>query len=143
VRPRHPPRGRHHARPHGAARRAARPHRRPPPARRLGRPPEAQPDGSHEGVPRHVAGCGLRVVLKLYASLTDYLPQQGRDQRHAIDVDVPAETTIDAMIERFHLPRRSVHLVLVNGVYVAPALRTSRKLADGDHLAIWPPVAGG
>jgi molybdopterin converting factor small subunit len=82
-------------------------------------------------------------VLKLYASLTDYLPQQGRDQRHAIDVDVPAETTIDAMIERFRLPRRSVHLVLVNGVYVEPALRTSRKLADGDHLAIWPPVAGG
>jgi sulfur carrier protein ThiS len=85
----------------------------------------------------------LKVVLKLYASLTDYLPQQGRDQRHAVDVEVPAQTTIDAVIERFNLPRRSVHLVLVNGVYVAPAQRASRTLAEGDHLAIWPPVAGG
>jgi molybdopterin synthase sulfur carrier subunit len=85
----------------------------------------------------------LKVVLKLYASLTDYLPQQGRDQRHAVDVDVPAGTTIDAMIERFGLPRRNVHLVLVNGVYVAPEGRSKRSLAEGDHLAIWPPVAGG
>ena len=85
----------------------------------------------------------MKVVLKLYASLTDYLPEQGRDQRHAIDVDVPAGTTIDAMIERFRLPRPSCHLVLVNGVYVAPALRAQKRLAEGDHLAIWPPVAGG
>ena len=85
----------------------------------------------------------MKVVLKLYASLTDYLPEQGRDQRHAVNVEVPAGTTIDAMIERFRLPRRIVHLVLVNGVYVAPARRSSRALTDGDPLAIWPPVAGG
>ena len=85
----------------------------------------------------------MKVVLKLYASLTDYLPAQGRDQRHAIDVDVPADTTVDAMIDRFHLPRRACHLVLVNGVYVAPPLRAQKRLAEGDHLAIWPPVAGG
>jgi len=36
-----------------------------------------------------------------------------------------------------------VHIVLVNGVYVAPADRATRTLAEGDVLAIWPPVAGG
>ena len=85
----------------------------------------------------------MKVVLKLYASLTDYLPPEGRDRSHAVDVEVPADTTIDAMIERFRLPRRAVHLVLVNGVYVAPEIRARRTLAEGDHLAIWPPVAGG
>ena len=85
----------------------------------------------------------MRVVLKLYASLTDYLPERGRDQRHEVDVDMPADATIAAVIDRFRLPRRQVHLVLVNGVYVEPQQRATRTLREGDHLAIWPPVAGG
>jgi sulfur carrier protein ThiS len=36
-----------------------------------------------------------------------------------------------------------VHLVLVNGSYVAAELRATRTLAEGDVLAIWPPIAGG
>jgi sulfur carrier protein ThiS len=85
----------------------------------------------------------LKVVLKLYASLTDYLPEKGRDQRHEVDVEVPEGTTISSVVERFNLPRRQVHLVLVNGVYVHPENRATHALQAGDHLAIWPPVAGG
>jgi hypothetical protein len=33
--------------------------------------------------------------------------------------------------------------VLVNGVFVPPRERESLRLAPGDALAIWPPVAGG
>jgi molybdopterin converting factor small subunit len=36
-----------------------------------------------------------------------------------------------------------VHLVLVNGVYIAPDQRDTRVLQEGETLAIWPPVAGG
>jgi sulfur carrier protein ThiS len=36
-----------------------------------------------------------------------------------------------------------VHLVLVNGEFVPPAERSGRMLAEGDVLAIWPPIAGG
>jgi len=36
-----------------------------------------------------------------------------------------------------------VHLVLVNGSYIAPEQRASQTLAEGDVLAIWPPIAGG
>jgi hypothetical protein len=36
-----------------------------------------------------------------------------------------------------------VHLVLINGVYVPPEERGTRMLAEGDTLAIWPPIAGG
>ena len=84
-----------------------------------------------------------KVVLKLYASLTDYLPHQGRDQRHDVEVEMPSGATVAAVIEQFRLPPRMVHLVLVNGLYVDPQLRASRQLQPGDHVAIWPPVAGG
>jgi molybdopterin converting factor small subunit len=38
---------------------------------------------------------------------------------------------------------KMVHLVLINGHYVAPADRATRALVEGDVLAIWPPIAGG
>ncbi|HET9652260.1 MAG TPA: MoaD/ThiS family protein [Usitatibacter sp.] len=85
----------------------------------------------------------MRIVLKLYAMLTDYLPQQGRDQKHEVDVELPEGATVAQVIERFGLPERWVHLVLVNGVYVPPAHRPTRTLREGDALAIWPAVAGG
>ena len=85
----------------------------------------------------------MRIVLKLHATLTDYLPERGRDQRHHVDVELPEGATVAHAIERFGLPRRLVHLVLVNGVYVAPERRPTAALAEGDALAIWPPVAGG
>jgi len=41
------------------------------------------------------------------------------------------------------LPQKLVHLVLVNGHYIAPEQRASKVLLEGDVLAIWPPIAGG
>jgi molybdopterin converting factor small subunit len=80
-------------------------------------------------------------TLKLYATLSDYLPA---GQRHnAVELDIDPATTIGDLIERFNLPKKLVHLVLVNGVYVEPSQRMARTLEAGDALAIWPPVAGG
>ena len=47
------------------------------------------------------------------------------------------------LVERFALPLKLVHLVLIDGTFVPPAERASRVLSDGETLAIWPPVAGG
>ena len=41
------------------------------------------------------------------------------------------------------MPPKLVHLVLVNGVFIAPEDRATRTLVEGDVLAIWPPIAGG
>jgi molybdopterin converting factor small subunit len=51
--------------------------------------------------------------------------------------------TIDEVTAPFNLPAKLVHLVLVNGHYIAPAERATRPLVEGDVLAIWPPIAGG
>ena len=83
----------------------------------------------------------MKIGFKLFASLTDYLPSDRRGNR--IELEVGEGTTIAELIMRFNLPERSAHLVLVNGHFVPPAQRASRRLADGDELAIWPPIAGG
>ena len=84
----------------------------------------------------------MKIVFKLYASLTQYLPAQSRyDNR--VPLELPSGSSVAQVIEPFGLPQRLVHLVLVNGVYVPPERRLSHVLRDGDVLAIWPPIAGG
>jgi len=88
----------------------------------------------------------MRVVLKLFASLGDHLPVEldgRRRQGNELPLEVVEGTTVQEVIDRFRLPAGLVHLVLVNGAFVHPADRTSRRLAEGDALAMWPPVAGG
>ena len=84
----------------------------------------------------------MRITFKLYASLTQHLPADAR-RSNQIALEIPEGTPIAKIIEPFGLPDRLVHLVLVNGVYVAPAERLSFVPQDGDVLAIWPPIAGG
>lgn len=83
----------------------------------------------------------MRVTLKLYATLTEYLPAQARD--HATQLEVAAETTPHQLIDRHNVPRKMAHLVVLNGVYLYPSERDQPVLKEGDTLAIWPPVAGG
>ena len=84
----------------------------------------------------------MKIVLKLFASLTDYLPQHAR-QANLLELDVESDASISDIIEPFGMPARLVHLVLVNGTYIQPEARLSHTLNEGDVLAIWPPIAGG
>lgn len=83
----------------------------------------------------------MKITFKLFATLTDYLPPTR--QGNVIEIEVPTDASISAIIEPFGLPPKLVHLVLVNGTYVPPEERLTRTLQDGDALAIWPPIAGG
>ena len=84
----------------------------------------------------------MRITFKLYASLTQHLPAEAR-QSNRVELDIEEGTPIAKIIEPFGMPEKLVHLVLINGVYVAPEARVTRTLVDGDVLAIWPPIAGG
>ena len=84
----------------------------------------------------------MNITLKLFASLTDYLPSESK-YTNIVTLNVAEGTTIDNIIEHHSLPPKWVHLVLVNGVYIYPDQRATHILVQDDVLAIWPPIAGG
>ena len=83
----------------------------------------------------------MQVTLKLFANLSDYLPPGSRDNR--IDLEAGETESVADLLRRYQVPERLVHLVLINGVYLAPGERPGRHLSSGDQLAVWPPIAGG
>jgi sulfur carrier protein ThiS len=84
----------------------------------------------------------MHVTLKLYATLTDYLPVAARSSNQ-VQLDVPPDATVESLIVPFNLPPKLAHLLLINGVFIPPSERARQRLRDGDVVAIWPPIAGG
>lgn len=84
----------------------------------------------------------MKITLKLFASLADHLPASAKPGNE-LPLEVAPDATIAEVVAPFGLPPKMVHLVLVNGHYIAPELRASHALSEGDVLAIWPPIAGG
>ena len=83
----------------------------------------------------------MRITVKLYATLGEYLPPGA--ERNVATLQVAEGSNVETVIADLNLPHDLVHLVLVNGAYVAPEVRAETVLHEGDALAVWPPVAGG
>lgn len=83
----------------------------------------------------------MKVRIKLYAMLGDYLPSHAK--KNEADVEFAVGISISAMLSSLGVPLEQCHLVLVNGVFVPPSERDSQSVVEGDALAVWPPVAGG
>ena len=83
----------------------------------------------------------MKIKIKLYASLSQYLPAGA--ERNEVVLEVADDATVGGVLDQLGAPPENCHLVLVNGSYVAPSEGESPKLLDGDTLAAWPPVAGG
>lgn len=81
------------------------------------------------------------VTVKLYANLDKYLPDGA--SRNQADMELDQGAKVSSVLGRLGLPPEVCHLVLVNGVFLSPSERMAHVLDDGDHLAVWPPVAGG
>ena len=87
----------------------------------------------------------MRIRIKLFALLDKYIPEGmgiGPPGNEAA-LDVADGTTITSVFDQLNLPAAHCHLVLVNGVFIPPSERHGHTLAGDDHLAVWPPVAGG
>lgn len=84
----------------------------------------------------------IKITFKLFATLQDYLPAEAKST-NALGLEIDETTTVAQIVERFNLPLKLVHLVLIDGTFIPPAERAGRTLRDGETLAIWPPVAGG
>jgi len=73
----------------------------------------------------------IRVTLKLFASLTVYLPEAYR-KSYAMPLAVDAEATIASLIAPFGMPPALVKLVVLNGVFVP---EREWETQDGAFLA--------
>lgn len=83
----------------------------------------------------------MRLQLKLYATLAEYLPSEA--VANVVEIEVPAGTSPHQVLDLHRVPRERAHLLLVNGNYIPPERRDEALLREGDALAAWPPVAGG
>lgn len=79
----------------------------------------------------------VTVDVVLFAHLSDFQPD-GRGGRHSRTFEFDDGTTIADVIAMLKLPDEP-RVIFVNGRHADDA----RVLADGDRLAIFPPVAGG
>jgi len=83
----------------------------------------------------------MKIKLKLFASLQDYLPS-GSD-RHVADLEIQdGETAMDVALH-LNIPKTLVHLVVIDGTTLAEEEIPNSILREGQTLAIFPPLAGG
>ncbi len=82
-----------------------------------------------------------RITVKLFAHLGEFMPA-GSTRGEAL-YDCREDSTVSSVLDALQVPRRHCHLVLVNGLFIHPDRRDRYRLADGDVLAVWPPIAGG
>ena len=83
----------------------------------------------------------MKVTVKLFASLAEFLPPGATKNRS--EVDLPEGITALGVMEHLKVPPDRAHLVMIDGVFVPHSERASRTLADGQEIAMFPPVAGG
>ncbi|MDH7488708.1 MAG: Mut7-C RNAse domain-containing protein [Anaerolineae bacterium] len=74
----------------------------------------------------------VRVYLRFYAELNDFLPPE----RRQVEFEHPAADRASAkdVVESAGVPHTEVDLILVNGVSVDFA----HPVADGDHISVYP-----
>lgn len=79
----------------------------------------------------------MQVNVALYATLIRYHPEQGRNK--PFTVELPEGATIEELIEKLGIGEGEVKQVFIR--------HKSRpfdfQLAEGDHVAIFPAIAGG
>ena len=83
----------------------------------------------------------MKITLKLYASLKQYLPA-GTSQNEA-EIEISDGASVQAVLDSIGMHEGIYKLVMVNGVFIVPEDRETRLFVEGDVFAIWPPVAGG
>ncbi len=77
------------------------------------------------------------IELRLYASLSRYLPEER--EGNSCRMEVEPGITIQDVLQRLHIPSEIPKVIFLNGVHA----RGDEVLQEGDRLGVFPPVAGG
>ena len=78
--------------------------------------------------------CLMKITLKLYAGLSQYLPENAVGNEAEIMID--PELDLQGVLDCYGIPSEQIFLVLVNGVYVFPDDREGYMLSELDALAV-------
>lgn len=79
----------------------------------------------------------MTIHVKLYAGLRHYKPEVPLGVSFACTL--PKDLTLARLFEELNLPSGIVAIALVNGI----ARELEYVLCEDDHVALWPPIAGG
>jgi sulfur carrier protein ThiS len=83
----------------------------------------------------------VKIILRLYATLQDYLPPGTPGNQ--VHLDLPEGATIPEALESLSVPLGLAHIVMVKGRRVLGPQLAQRTLNEGDELAVWPAIGGG
>ena len=76
----------------------------------------------------------MKITLKLYAGLSQYLPENA--VRNEAEIKIEPELDLQGVLDSYGVPSEQCYLVLVNGVYVSPDDRKGYRFAEADTLAV-------
>ena len=79
----------------------------------------------------------MRIELRLYASLSRYLPE--KREGNSCDIEIAPGTTINELLRDRNIPLEAPKVIFLNGVHA----RGDEILKEGDRVGAFPPVAGG
>lgn len=79
----------------------------------------------------------MKIRLKLFATLKRFLP--GQPAGTPVEVELPTEATLAALVEQLHLPPDEVKICFVNG----RICELDTPLHENDEIGIFPPIGGG
>jgi len=79
----------------------------------------------------------MKIKLKLFATLTQYLPPHPYGS--AVEMDIEAGTSLGELARMLRLPPDEVKVCFVNG----RICELEQVLAEGDEVGIFPPIGGG
>ena len=79
----------------------------------------------------------MRITVRLYATLRRFRPDVVPGSGLTLDVD--PDTTVGKVVELLGIPEKAPLVAMVNN----GVCKLDHVLAEGDKLALFPPVAGG
>lgn len=79
----------------------------------------------------------IRIELRLFGHLRDYLPKGGSFP--STDMEVEDGLTLGELLDKLGIPDSEPKILFVNGIHA----QRSQTLKDGDRVSVFPPVAGG
>lgn len=79
----------------------------------------------------------MKVELRLYASLSRYLPE--RKEGNSCMMEIDPGTTIQELMHKLQIPPEAPKVIFLNGIHA----QGNEVLKEGDRVGAFPPVAGG